>query len=105
MGLHERLCRMLALPVPAPDVLAEEEDIVRELARLDYDKRQVAGLLAPLYGDRDVLARFRATAPTDRDVALREVACALQGMVTTERSPGAADPGEGGNPGDRARRR
>lgn len=86
MGPHERLCRMLGLPVPAPDVLAAEEDLARELASLTFDERQVTDLIARLRADGDLLARFRATAPADEAAALREAACALLGMVAAERA-------------------
>lgn len=86
MGPHERLCRMLDVPVPAPAALVEEEAMTRELAGLAFDERQVADLSARLRGDSEVIARFRATAPADEDAALREAACALLGMVAAERA-------------------
>ncbi len=86
MGPHERLCRMLDLPVPVPEALAQEEAIVRELADLNFDERQVMDVIARLRSDHDLMARFRATAPPDEDVALREAACALLGLVAAERA-------------------
>ncbi len=86
MGPHERLCRMLALPLPASAALAEEEAMARELAGLAFDERRVADLIGRLRGDREVLARFRATAPTDEGAARREAACALLGLVAAERA-------------------
>lgn len=86
MGPHERLCRMLDVPVPAPAAPDGEEAMTRALAGLACDERQVADRSARLRGDREVMARFRATAPADEDVALREAACALLGMVAAERA-------------------
>ncbi len=86
MGPHERLCRMLDVPVPAPAALVEEEAMTRELAALAFDERQVADLSARLCGDSAIMARFRATTPADEDAALREAACALLGMVAAERA-------------------
>lgn len=109
MGPHERLCRMLNVPIPPPAALAEEEATTRELAGLAFDEQQVTALLGRLRRDRELLARFRATAPPDEDAALREAACALLGMVAAERAValakeiraeevagGGADPEDGG---------
>lgn len=64
-----------------PRGLAHEEAIARELAGLNFDERQVQVVVAHLRSDHDLLARFRATAPSDEDAALREAACALPGMA------------------------
>ncbi len=78
MGPYERLCRILAVPAPLPGVLAEEEDIARELARRTVDERQVAGLIAVLEGVKDfmvtlVLARTNPGAISVARNALRRV--------------------------------
>lgn len=77
MGPYERLCRMFGLPVPEPGQIAKHEAGAVLGRPLGIGEEQVQALIARFQADPEVMARFRATAPPDEAMALRDAAKTL----------------------------
>lgn len=77
MGPYERLCRMFDLPVPEPGEIAKHEAGAVLGRPLGISEERVQALVARFQADPEVMARFRATAPPDEAMALRDAAKTL----------------------------